>query len=218
MEKNYTTNFAHWTYKYRWVVLVLSIAAVMGVGQAASKLVFDTSYRIWFHDKDPNLIAYDIFEDTFGSDDSILIVFKDKQGIFTNKALETIKRLTDKLWKTTRVVRVDSLSNFQWTHGEEDDLLVEDLIPELPLSEEELSRKKAIALAEKMVSGLLLSKDATTTMIMAKLQIEEDPSNTHYKEVREIVEKMLAEEEAKTGYRLYIQGGPIIDTSIEIPS
>jgi len=217
-EKNYTASYANWIYKYRWYVLILSLAAVISVGQAASRLVFDSSYRMWFDKHDPNLKAYDAFENTFGSDDAILIAFKDKNGIFTNKALESIKRITDELWKTTRVVKVDSLTNFQWTHGEDDDLLVEDLVPDLPLSEKVLAYKKAIALKEKRINGLLLSKDATTSQIVAKLQVETNPASTHYMQVRRAVEKIIRDEHVLTGYDYYIQGGPIVDTSFKIYS
>jgi len=217
-KKNYTASYANWIYKYRWYALILSVAAVISVGQAASRLVFDSSYRMWFDEHDPNLKAYDAFEDTFGSDDCILIAFKDKNGIFTNKALESIKRITDKLWKTTRVIKVDSLTNFQWTHGEEDDLLVENLVPGLPLSEKEMADKKAIALKEKMINGLLLSQDATTTQIIANLQVELNPSSTHYEQVRHAVEEIIKNERTLTGYDYYLQGGPIVDTSFKIYS
>jgi predicted RND superfamily exporter protein len=113
---------------------------------------------------------------------------------------------------------VDSLANFQWTHAEEDDLLVEDLIDQLPLSEQVLAEKKVIALREKMVNGLLLSSDAKTTQITAKLQIENDPGNTHYMQVRMDIEKILAEEKARTGYQFHLQGSPIIDTAFKIYS
>jgi len=53
---------------------------------------------------------------------------------------------------------------------------------------------------------------------MAKLQIEADPGNTHYMEARHAVEKMLAEENAISGYHYYLQGQAIIDTSFKIYS
>ncbi|MFQ5646751.1 MAG: RND family transporter [bacterium] len=215
-ESDFTTQYANWVYKYRWYILILSLAVVLGVGKAASNLVFDTSYRIWFDKNDSWLIDYDEFENSFGSDEAIIISFKEPKGIFSNKALESIKRITAALWKTKRIVKVDSLTNYQWTHAEGDDLIVEDLVDKLPLSQAELERKKRIALKETMVNGLLLSADGTTTQIVAKLQLEEDPGNTHNLQARKAVEKIIASE--NTGYRYYLQGGPIIDTSFEIYS
>ncbi len=215
---NYQTLYANWVYKYRWLVLLFSVAVILGIAKNVSKLSFNTSYRIWFDKNDTSLKAYDAFENTFGSDDAILISFKDSKGIFTNKALESIDRITKKLWQTTRVARVDSLTNFQWVHGDDDDLLVEDLIPKLPLSEESMAKKRNIALNEKMVNGLLLSPDTTTTQIIAKLQVEKNPEKTHYEEVRSAVENILEKEHQLTGYDYYLQGGPIVNTSFKIYS
>ena len=55
--------------------------------------------------------------------------------IFTPKNLEIIRDLTKKLWQTPASSRVDSITNFQWTRAEGDNIIISDLVPENKISQ-----------------------------------------------------------------------------------
>ena len=60
--------------------------------------------------------------------------------------------------------RVDSITNFQHTEAEADDLLVQDLVENaMDLSDEELARIRAIALSEPILVNRLVPPDANIT-------------------------------------------------------
>ncbi len=68
---------------------------------------------------------------------------KKKEGVFNNITLSAVEKLTAEAWKIPYTIRVDSLSNFQYTHSVGDDLIVEDLVIDAQsLSSIELSKKK----------------------------------------------------------------------------
>ena len=63
-------------------ILVCSLVAVLFTITVFGlpKLAFDTRYRIWFQEGSAALKAYDTLLDRFGSDDQILIVFRDAEN------------------------------------------------------------------------------------------------------------------------------------------
>ena len=88
-------------------------------------------YRIWFGEDSKILKQYDDFRAIFGNDDSITITFTNEKGIFTKEALTSIQNITEKLWQTEYIARVDSITNYQYVHAnpeEPDDVIVEDFI------------------------------------------------------------------------------------------
>ena len=87
-------------------------------------------YRIWFAEDDPNIKNFDRFERRFGNDDNAVIVMHSASGVFDYESASTLIDLTEKLWQTEDVIRVDSLANFNWTHAEDDDLIVEPILPD----------------------------------------------------------------------------------------
>ena len=42
--------------------------------------------------------------------------------------------MTERLWQTPFSSRVDSISNFQWTRSDEDDVIISDLVEEGEIS------------------------------------------------------------------------------------
>ena len=180
-------------------------------------LEFEGSYRIWFGKESQILKNYDNFRAVFGNDDAVTIMFTDKDGIFTPKALETIENITQKLWATHYIARVDSITNYQYVHADPeypDDVLVEDLIDDpSSYTKEQLADKKAVALKEDLIVGKLISKDAKTTMIVGRMtpKAGDDPAVSF--KLRNAVLEIIKPEEEKNGYKFFLGGGPIINTS-----
>jgi predicted RND superfamily exporter protein len=158
-----------------WLVIGLTILAVLAAASGVRHLKFANNYRVFFSPGNPELLAFEEFQDTYTKNDNILFVLQpQKGGIFTPRIAEAIERLTEEAWKIPYAIRVDSVSNFQHTWADGDDLTVEDLILDgRTLSERELQEKRAIALAEPLLRGNLISPDADTTGINVTLQYPE---------------------------------------------
>jgi len=184
--KTLEISFSEWVLKLRWLILLLSIGLVMLAGSGGQHLKFTTDYRIFFSADNPQLLAFDALEKTYSKNDSVLFAVTAKNGdIFTNKNLEAIEWLTEQSWQTPFSNRVDSISNFQYSWSEEDDMVVEDLVSDaMSLSVEEIQKIKSVALAEPLLVDRLIAPKANVTGVNVTVQL---PGIDETKEVPEIV-------------------------------
>lgn len=203
--------------KLRWFIVIavpIMVSAMVALG--SKNFGFEGSYRIWFGEESQYLINYDNFKATFGTDDIVLITFKDEGGIFNKKALGTIERITEKLWQTKYVARVDSITNYQYVHASKedpDDILVDDFIEEADeLNQKELEAKQRIATTDVQTKNLVISEDGKTAVILARMVPLPDEATDMYFEIRELIEDILEKETGRTAYKFYLNGGPIINT------
>jgi len=200
-------------YKFRWAIVVIVPLIVLLLASSLKHLEIDGSYRIWFEKDSQTLIDYDNFRNEFSNDDGIVIVFKDENGIFNKKALGSIQRITEALWEMPHIDRVDSITNYQHVHSEADkpdDVLVDDFIVE-DLSEATptyLEERKKIATHDSIIVDRFISKDATTTMIFARLEANANEDGDISAEMMGYLKKIIDPEEAKTGYKFWLNGGP----------
>ncbi|MBP6011813.1 MAG: MMPL family transporter [Alphaproteobacteria bacterium] len=174
------TTYTWLVLKTRWLVLILSIASALAAGYGAQYLTFSNNYRYFFGADNPQLQAFNELQNVYSKRDNLLVVIKPKSGrVFEPKLLQRIKELTEAAWKLPYVIRVDSITNFQHTTAQGDDLIVADLIGDpAKLTPEELDRAKSVALNEPLILRRLISPDASTTGVnMTMLMPDDDPKN-----------------------------------------
>ncbi|MEM7249290.1 MAG: MMPL family transporter [Acidobacteriota bacterium] len=167
-----------------WLVIIGVLLVVGFLASGARFLVFANDYRIFFGEDNPELVAFEEFQETYTKNDNILfVIHAEGDRIFRPQTLQAIERLTEKAWTIPHAIRVDSVTNFQHGRAEGDDLIVDDLVRDgASLSEEEAQEREATALAEPLIAGRLLSLDGDTTGINVTLQypqesIEEVPES-----------------------------------------
>ncbi len=165
MENNSVVRYAYLVLRLRWVIIILTLGAVFGLGYGAQYINFSTDYRYFFGDDNPELNAFEELQNTYTKNDNVLIAIAPKNGdVFTNETLAIIEEITTEAWQTPYSIRVDSISNFQHTRAEEDDLIVEDLvINATELTQSELANIKKVAMAEPMLYGRLISRTGEVT-------------------------------------------------------
>ena len=206
--------FINFIISYRWFIVLLIPLITLAFAWQLKNAEFDGSYRIWFSKESQTLQQYDRFKEVFGNDDSMIILFSDENGVMNHKALGVVERLTEKLWQTKYIARVDSLTNYQYVHvnpEEPDDILIENLIEEVAvLTEDELQEKKKIALSEDVLVGRIISKDAKTTMIVARITPKGGNTIGASKSIMEDVNRYI-EEEKESDYSFHLAGGPVVN-------
>ena len=175
----FASGFIDFILKWRWAVMLLSLLSVMAIGYGGKSLGFATNYRVFFSDENPQLMAFEEFQAVYTKSDNIVFVIKPKEGdVFQPRVLKAVQELTEASWQIPYSIKVDSITNFQHTHSENDDLIVEDLIEDEPgaLTPDELREKRAVALAEPLLIKRLIAPKAKTTAVVATLQFKElDP-------------------------------------------
>ncbi len=191
--------FGQWVVRHRWLMIVAPLLLVAAGISGIPKTGFNSSYRVFFSAENPQLNAFDEFQAIYTKDDNVAVVIRHpKKPVFSNDVLETVRAVTAGLWKTSHVTRVDSITNYQHTAVDQDDLIVEDLVSDLPLTATELAEKERIALDEPLLSGLLLSRDGRVTQVNARVlfpPLDENPNVA--REIYEEVEALIAAEQAR---------------------
>ena len=165
--------YIHFVIRQRWGVLIASFVLSALLGAGVSKIGLANDYRVFFSDANPDLIAFEEIEATFTKNDNVLLVVQPKEGtVFNPRTLAALRDLTDAAWKIPFSTRVDSITNFQHTEAEEDELIVEDLYPSWATSQEEADRAAAVALAEPLLVNRLVSPDARTTALNIRIELD----------------------------------------------
>lgn len=157
---------------HRWKTVLLSLMIFFLFAAGLSQLLVSHNYRVFFSDKNPDLLSFEKFEQTYTKNDNFVFVFKPKSGTLDQSlAVQAIEEFTKKAWTIPFAIRVDSITNFQHTYATEDDLIVEDLVEDAAnLSQAEITRRIDIALDEPLLAGYLIAPDRGASGINVTLQ------------------------------------------------
>ncbi|BBB25829.1 efflux RND transporter permease subunit [Amphritea japonica] len=171
-----------------WVLLT-AIVLVMAAAAGAKNLVFKSDYRVFFSADNPQLIAYESMQNIYNKSDNVAFIIAPADGnVFTEETLSAVSQITTDAWQIPYSTRVDSVTNFQHTWAEEDDMIVEDLVMEdAELTPEKLQSIKTIALSEPLMLSKLISAQGHVTVVNVTVQL---PGVNPVAEVPEVVEKV----------------------------
>ena len=163
--------YARAVVRWRWLVIFLVLAASAAAIAGAGRLAFTSDYRVFFGASNPQLQAFEALQNIYTRSDNILFVLKPAEGtVFTPKRLAAIAELTEESWQIPNSTRVDSITNFQNTTAEGDDLTVADLVENpLSLTDDDLAYIEKTALSEPALARRLISEDGTTTAVAITL-------------------------------------------------
>ncbi|MEW8086166.1 MAG: MMPL family transporter [Candidatus Thiodiazotropha endolucinida] len=166
-------SFFHFVLNNRLLVIFLAIAISLLMGSGIQHLAFSNDYRMFFSEENPQLKAFEQLQNTYTKNDNVLFVIAPRDGkVFTRKTLTAVAELTKESWQIPYSLRVDSITNFQHTHAEGDDLIVEDLVLDpQSLNDEELAEKQRIATSDPLLVNRLISPSAHTTGVNVTVQL-----------------------------------------------
>ena len=207
--KQFAARFAKRVLAARWLVLLSSVFLVAVASSGIALLEFSANYRIFFDDDNPQLLALEALENTYGKNENIVFLIVPDDGDATSEsALSAAVWLTETAWYTPFSRRVDSLANFQYTTADGDDLYVRDLIDPEELPEAEArSRIRDIALSDPRVSGAILAVDGGVSVVNVTVELPDEGQLEAVAEVAEFARSAAVEaEESYPGIDLRIVG------------
>ncbi|MEW8494878.1 MAG: MMPL family transporter [Candidatus Thiodiazotropha taylori] len=166
-------SFFRFVLKHKILVILLTVAVSLMMGSGVQHLRFNNDYRMFFSEENPQLKAFEMLQNTYTKNDNVLFVIEPQDGtVFTRKTLTAVSELTKEAWQIPYSIRVDSITNFQHTYAEGDDLIVEDLVLDpTSLSDEELAAKQQIATSDPLLRNRLISPSAHTTGVNVTVQL-----------------------------------------------
>ncbi len=177
-------------------LIVISLLMVWGI---FTRTELDMTTDSFLDQEDPSMLALNEYRRQFGSDDSVFLVYRAKDGdVFSRESLLAIQQLTDDLryWQQLRpedypdaingidldfnelnhVRRVQSIANLRFQENQGDTLLSNRLVPEqLPESDDELATIKARALNQQDYLLAFYSADARYGAVMIQTDFGAQP-------------------------------------------
>ncbi|MCP4412442.1 MAG: MMPL family transporter, partial [Gammaproteobacteria bacterium] len=179
--------------------LLVIFATLILVGTAFSgafkngqwSIPFKSDYKIFFKEDNTQLNNYLDLQKIYSKSDNVAFIVAPKNGnVFTKETLTAIWELTNEAWMVTHSSRVDSISNFQYSFAEGDDLIIEDLVLEAEfLDEESIARVKRVSLSEPVLLKKLISAESTAAVVNVTIRL---PGVDMTKEVPEIAKSVRA--------------------------
>ncbi|MEP5767152.1 MMPL family transporter, partial [Nisaea sp.] len=214
----WVTKYAQWVIRWRWAVIAASILITLGTGFGGQFLSFSTDYRVFFSKENPQLQAFESLQRVFNKEDNISLVLQPDNGdVFQPGMLAAIRDLTEKSWQVPFATRVDSLSNFQNSTAEQDDLIVDDLVPaDSPLDVADLNRIRTAAMSEPLLLARIIAPDARTTMVNITITLPQK-ALTEVPEAMAYVDGLVAEFRADNpDITLAITGSVALNNSFSV--
>ncbi len=191
--------FGYWMLRLRWWILLLVPLTVFTLSMGMVNLKFTSSYKVFFDEDNPQLLAFERMENAYTKDDNILFLLVPKDGeVFTPQVLAATELLTELAWRLPYSLRVDSITNFQHTEADGDDLVVRNLIQGAAgLSPQELARVRAIALSEPQLLDRLVPSAANVTAVNVTIQLPGVNETLEVPEVMKYARRFRGEIEAQ---------------------
>ena len=195
--------------RHPWSVLLVTLIFVGVSGYGAKNITLNADYRAYFSHDNPHLTAFEDLQDQYNKVDNILIAIVPEDGqVFTPRVLSMVEAMTEEAWQVPYSRRVDSMTNFQFTRSEEDDLMVSNLFEDAQLlSLDEIESGKNVALVDPVLAGNLIAFSGKATGLNLTINL---PGIDPAKEVPEVVgyvREMVAKyEEAHPDIGFYLTG------------
>lgn len=210
----FEARFARWVVAARWPILAATLILVAAAASGSLLLEFSTNYRLFFSRDNPQLLALESLEATYGKNDNVLFLIVPEDGDATSEsALAAAVWLTEHAWKTPYSTRVDSIANFQHTTADGDDLSVRDLVDPARVGDPgERARIRAIALSDPRLAGSGLARDGGVSSVNVTVELPEEDQVVRIPEIAGFAHDLAAEaEERFPGIDLRVIGTVIIN-------
>lgn len=207
--QQFEAGFARWVLTWRWWVIAVTLILVAAAATGVRHLHFNSSYRVFFGPENPQRIAFEELENTYVKNDTLLIVIAPgDHNVFSNQSLAIIEDVTRRAWQIPYSNRVDSVTNFQHTEADGDDLIVRPLVNNAEqLSPAELARVRRIALAEPLLRDSLVRDDAVASGVFVNVQLPGKSETAENAEIIRAARALAADiEQTYPGTQIYLTG------------
>ncbi|GLQ30536.1 efflux RND transporter permease subunit [Litoribrevibacter albus] len=160
---------------HRWVVLWTLIISVF-IASGMTRLGLSSDFRIYFSDDNPQLKTFDALEEQFSKMDNLWMYLESEHAsLFEPENLSLLEKLTEDAWQLPYVIRVSSLSNYQHTQVEGDELWVNFLVEDAEsLSSADLEKIRAIAGSEPSLKNNVIGPTGQAALIQLRLALPDE--------------------------------------------
>ena len=163
------TELGHSLFRFGKIVILLIAAVQIFLIFQIPDLNIDTSTEGMLHEKDPELLKYNLFRDEFGRDDLLMVTVRTEGNLITPDNIEILGKLHGKLSDEVSFLdEVNSLINARDVEGVDGCLIVDDLFASLPQSSSEWSAMEGKILKDPMYRNFIVSEDGRLGVILLR--------------------------------------------------
>ena len=135
-----------------WLTLLLTLLVLVVCAIQLAKLRPSVSYQDMLGKDHPKLVDYEFIQGKYTRDDNLLVLIAAHDGdAFDEATLNAAGELTEQLWQTPFSIRVDSISNYQHSYADGDELIVGDLVSTDDYLTRSAARIRSIAMHEPLL-------------------------------------------------------------------
>ncbi len=236
--------FGAWLYDNPLKVLLASCLLASFFAFQIPSISIDTSSEALLKKGDPSLQEYNRFRDQFGRAELIVIGVQSPE-IFSRDFLVRLRSFHQDIEAEIPYLReVTSLINVRRTHGDQDDLIVEDLLERWPQDRTDLAHLKSTVMSNPFYLNYLVSDDASMTAVIIETEAAvggrldpdadildgfdqhaaeiqpglEAPRYFSEKENREVVSAInrVVKQHDRSGFQIVVSGGPVVVNAFNI--
>lgn len=153
---------------WRWLLGTLLI--VMASASQLGHLKQDSSIEGFLPKDSETILSYVQFKETFGRDETFVITVETENPYtqaFATRLHALHRQILDEV---PYVAKVDSLANARHTHGADDTLFIDELLPEiLPEDPAEIQKLKNYAMTNENYRNFLISEDGSLVTLIVRL-------------------------------------------------
>ncbi len=155
-----------WVSGHRALTIFAMVGLALGLATRLPYVEIDTSTESWLRGHDPVKLAYDELRERFGRDQLVILAIE-PPSIFDLEFLATLRRLhVDLTDRIPYLDRVTSLVNIRSIYGLGDELVVEDLMEEMPQTAADLEALRARVMSTPSYLDGVISADGRITSII----------------------------------------------------
>ena len=167
-------SYTDWLIAQHKKIILVTLVVVAAVSVGMKNLTTTNDFRVYFSEDNPQLQAFDKLENTYGKQDTLFFFLQpEDKNIFTPQALSLILDLTDKAWYLPNVDRVNSISNYQYTEVDNDDLMTHYLLEDkADINAANIQRIKNIVLNEPTLVNYLVDVKGMVSGIQVRLDLD----------------------------------------------
>ncbi|MBW6460319.1 MAG: MMPL family transporter [Bacteroidales bacterium] len=200
--------FAKTIYRFRWGIIITVFILTALAGFQVKNLKINSDIISTLPDDDPHASLLKDVGEKFGGN-KIGMVILETDDIFKTEVLEHVRQITEMIGLMDGISSVTSLTNILDIRSGEDGLEVGKLIDEydIPETEEALEELKNKTLSSDLYKGVIVSEDATATIIIFTLLEDADVESV----AQAVIEKTTALELPEN---IYYAGSPMLVTAI----
>lgn len=193
--------------KFPKTTIALVLLATIFFAIQFPKIKIDTDPENMLEQKQPDRVFYDNVKREFGIHDLLVVGIVDENGIFNQKTLPKIAKITDEILKIKGVIIEDvvSLRTSDNVTSQDGTLVVRCFMEQIPQDADEVEKLKKSLFDNSFYVDKIISRDGKATSIYIPIE-KKDQSYRISKEIEKILK-----DELTSNQKFYIAGLPVVE-------